>query len=57
MTNFTKAVFKIEEFISDCLKMGWTVKGYHYTRIKGVERYGVDVQNEKGDIIQFNPKI
>lgn len=57
MTNLAKAIFKINEFVADCLKVGWTVKGYRYTRIKGIEKYGVDVLNENGEIIQFNQQI
>lgn len=57
MTNLAKAIFKIDEFIADCLQVGWTVKGYHYTRIRGVEKYGVDVQTDKGEILQFNQEV
>lgn len=57
MTNLAKAIFKIDEFVADCLKVGWAVKGYRYTRIRGVEKYGVDVQTDKGEIVQFNQQV
>lgn len=57
MTNLAKAIFKIDEFVADCLKVGWKVKGYRYTRIRGVEKYGVDVQTDKGEILQFNQEV
>lgn len=57
MTNFEKAIAKIKEFAEESLRQGWIVKGYRYTRINGVEKYGVTVQNKKGEIIQFNQQI
>lgn len=56
-TSFQKAIVKIKEIIEDCAECGWTVKGYRYTRIKGIEKCGVDLKNEKGEILQYNYQI
>lgn len=56
-TQFQKATNKLKEFVTDMEKDGWKLKSVRFSLIKGVAKVGADVQNAKGEIVQFNQEV
>ncbi len=52
--KFEKSADKLTEFVTEMEQIGWKLKGIRFSLCKGVAKIGVDVQNEKGEVLQFN---
>lgn len=57
VNQFQIAIDKIKEFVTGMEQDGWKLKGYRFSLIKGVAKIGVDIQNSKGEVLQYNQQI
>lgn len=53
-STYETAMGKLKDFVDDAVKHGWKLKAVRFSFMQGIAKYGVDIQNEEGKILQFN---
>lgn len=56
-TPFEQAIDKLKEFVTDMEQDGWKLKGIRFSLMRGNAKMGVEVVNDKGEIVQFNKEV
>lgn len=56
-TPFQQATDKLKEFVTDMEQDGWKLKVIRFSLMRGNAKMGVEVVNQKGEVLQFNQQI